>query len=431
MAVKNAVVLSRGQFRSGHAKTAHGLILHGKKYRVVAVIDETCAGHDAGELMGIGHRGIPVVAGLDKVPGIGYRVSGIGDRVTTDDEDKRLDRSPISGTRYPIPETRYPIPETRDPIPETRNPIPNTLIIGVAPAGGHLPARWRKDIRDAIERGMDIVSGLHDFLVDDPELAALARKMGVKIWDVRRPPEKPVLFKGLPSPVPVVLICGTDAASGKRTVTAELHRAARARGIDAAYIATGQTGMMVGADAGVAIDHVPGDFMSGTVEDMVQRMVRKGHELIFVQGQASLTHPAYGPVTLGILFGARPHYVVMVHVHGRRFRPSFPDQPVNHPMDEYALVRRLSGAEAVGIALNCRGTADPASVCREYESSTGLPAVDVLKDGPGKILDSLLIRLRDDRRFHYGPGLKKAIHELRNAPAHKTASPEKRRGRSP
>jgi uncharacterized NAD-dependent epimerase/dehydratase family protein len=277
---------------------------------------------------------------------------------------------------------------------------------------------------------MDIVSGLHDLIGDDPELARMAKRMGVKIWDVRRPPEKLVLFKGLPSPVPVVLTCGTDASSGKRTVTAELHRAARALGIDAASVATGQTGMMVGTDAGVAIDHVPGDFMSGTVEDMVLRMVRKGHELIFVQGQASLTHPAYGPVTLGILFGARPHYVVMVHVHGRRFRPSFPDQPVNQPMDEYALVRLLSGAEAVGIALNCAGCADPAAVCREYESSTGLPTVDVLRDGPGKILDRLLLRLRDDRRFHHGPGLKRAIHGLGKAKMPRTGSPEKKKGRS-
>jgi len=159
-------------------------------------------------------------------------------------------------------------------------------------------------------------------------------------------------------------------------------------------------------------------------------MVRKGKELIFVQGQASLTHPAYGPVTMGILFGARPHYVVMVHVAGRKFRPSFPDQPVNEPMEEYVLVRLLSGAEAIGIALNCQRCADPAAVCREYESSTGLPTVDVLRDGPGRILDRLLLRLRDDGRFHFGPGLKKAIRGLGSAPARNKGTPGKRRGES-
>jgi uncharacterized NAD-dependent epimerase/dehydratase family protein len=361
--VRSAVVLARGQFRSGHAKTAHGLILHGRRVRIVAVIDETCAGKDAGELMGIGRKGIPVVADLSSVPGI-------------------------------------------------PTVIPDTLIIGVAPTGGHLPPAWRKDVREAIRRGMDIVSGLHDFIGDDPELARLAKRMGVGIWDVRRPPRKLVLLRGIPSPVPVVLTCGTDASVGKRTVTAELHRAARARGIDAALVATGQTGVMIGADAGAVIDHIPGDFMSGTVEDMVQRMVKRGKELIFVQGQASLTHLAYGAVTLGILFGARPHFVVMVHVPGRRHRPSFPDQPVKGPMEEFKLVHRLSCAEAVGIALNCRQCRDPASVCRAYQRSSGLPSVDVLNDGAGKILDALLLRLRDDRRFRLRPGVKRAILEL-------------------
>lgn len=361
--VKNAVVLARGQFQSGHAKTAHGLILHGRRFRIVAVIDETCAGMDAGELMGIGRKGIPVVADLSSVPG-------------------------------------------------TRHPAPGTLIIGVAPTGGHLPPAWRRDVREAIRRGMDIVSGLHDFIGDDAELAPLAKRMGVGIWDVRRPTRKLVLLRGIPSPVPVVLTCGTDASVGKRTVTTELHRAARARGIDAAFVATGQTGVMVGADAGAVIDHIPGDFMSGTVEEMVQRMVKRGKELIFVQGQASLTHLAYGAVTLGILFGARPHYVVLVHVPGRRHRPSYPDQPVHGPMEELKLVHRLSGAEAVGIALNCRRCRDPASVCRAYQRSSGLPSVDILKDGAGRILDALLLRLRDDRRFRLGTGVKRAIIEL-------------------
>jgi uncharacterized NAD-dependent epimerase/dehydratase family protein len=394
--VKNAVVLARGQFRTGHAKTAHGLILHGKKFRIVAVIDETCAGQDAGQAMGFAPMGIPIVADLSCVPGIppiipiddGSRESGAGSR------------------------KRETVRRSSSSYPAARPPSPCTLIVGVAPAGGRMPPKWRRDIREAICRRLDIVSGLHDFIGDDTALADIAAKMGVRIWDVRRPPEKLVLFKGLPSPVPVVLTCGTDASSGKRTVTAELHRAARERGIDAAFVATGQTGIMVGADVGTVIDHLPGDFMSGMVEDMVQKMVRKGKELIFVQGQASLTHPAYGPVTLGILFGARPHYVVMVHVAGRDFRPGFPDQPVNPPTEELGLVSRFSDANAVGLAINCQKCADPAAVCREYERSTGLLTVDVLKDGPKRILDSLLLRLRDDRRFHFGPGLKNAINEL-------------------
>ena len=359
--MKRAVVLARGQFRTGHAKTAHGLILHGRRFRIVAVIDETCAGRDAGEVMGIGHRGIPVLSSLSEVKA-------------------RAD----------------------------------ALIIGVAPTGGRLPPAWRKDIRAAIRRGMDIVSGLHDFLGDDAAFARLAKEKGVRIWDVRRPPEKLLLAQGRRWPVPVVLVAGTDCAVGKRTVTIELHRGARRRGLDAAFVATGQTGIMVGPDAGVAIDHVIGDFMSGAVEEMIAGVIARGKELIFVQGQASLTHLAYGPVSLGILYGAGPHFVVLVHEPGRRVRPSFPDQPVLPPLAEAALVKLLSGAEPVGISLNCARCGRRArAIARECERRSGLPVADVLAEGPGRILDSLLLRLAADRRFRRGPGLKKAIRELR------------------
>jgi uncharacterized NAD-dependent epimerase/dehydratase family protein len=373
--VKTAVVWARGQFRTNHAKTAHGLILHGRRYRIVAVIDETCSGLDAGDVMGIGNRGIPIVSGFADL----------------DTLRRRRNKSPC-----------------------TLYPAPCTLIIGVAPTGGRLPPAWRQDIREAIRRGMDIVSGLHDFLGDDPGLSRLAKSKGVRITDVRRPPEKLSLAQGRDWPVPVVLTCGTDCAVGKRTVTIELHRGARKRGIDAAFVATGQTGVLVGADAGAVIDHVPGDFMSGAVEAMIDRMVRRGKELIFVQGQASLTHHAYGPVTLGILFGSRPHYIVLVHEPGRKFRPSFPDQPVPEPMVEAALVRRLSGAVPAGLSLNCAACGERAgAVLRGYERRTGLPAVDVLQDGPDRLIDALLERFAADRRFRCGPGLRRAIRALK------------------
>jgi len=262
---------------------------------------------------------------------------------------------------------------------------------------------------------MDIVSGLHDFLGDDPALSRLARERGVRIIDVRRPPAKLELAQGREWPVTVVLTLGTDCAVGKRTVTIELARCARERGIDAAFVATGQTGVLVGADAGAVIDHIPGDFMSGEVERMVERMVAAGKELVFVQGQASLSHHAYGPVTLGILYGARPHYTVIVHEPGRDWRPSFPDQPVPGPNAEAALAKRLTGAEPVGLALNCSASGGRAgAVIREHERRTGLPAVDVLRDGPGRLLDALLERLASDRRFKYGPGLRRAIVALGN-----------------
>jgi len=364
-AVKNAVVLARGQFRTRHAKTAHGLILHGRRFNVTAVIDETCAGQDAGEIMGVGNRNIPVVRSLG---------------ILLADKKRR----------------------------------PDVLIIGVAPTGGRLPSAWKRDIRKAIESGLDIVSGLHDFISDEPELAALAEKHKVKIVDVRRPPGKLGLAGYWRSPVPVVLTCGTDCNVGKRTVTIELVRSALARGIDAAYVATGQTGMMVGSDTGTVIDHVPGDFMSGAVEGMVREMVeKKGKELVFVQGQASLTHLAYAPVTLGILYGSRPHYIIMVHDPERTFRPSFPEQRVPEPTEEATLVAVLSGALPVGIALNTRNVNDWKAVCHKCEETNRLPTVDVMRQGADRLLDSILIRIDGNRKLRKGPGLRNAIAKLR------------------
>jgi uncharacterized NAD-dependent epimerase/dehydratase family protein len=364
-AVKNAVVLARGQFRTRHAKTAHGLILHGRRFRVIAVIDETCAGKDAGELMGIGNRSIPVVRSLGPLLADGKR-------------------------------------------------RPEVLIIGVAPTGGRLPPAWKRDIRKAIEGGLDIVSGLHDFISEQPELAALAKKHRVRIVDVRRPPEKLGLAGYWRSPVPVVLTCGTDCNVGKRTVTIELTRAARARGIDAAYVATGQTGVMVGSDIGTVIDHVPGDFMSGAVEGMIREMVeKKGKELIFVQGQASLTHLAYAPVTLGILYGSRPHCIVMVHDPERTFRPGFPEQRVLEPSEEATLVAVLSGALPTGIALNTQKVKDWKAACRRFEETSCLPTVDVMRQGADRLLDAILGKIDMNGKLRKGPGLRKAIAGLK------------------
>lgn len=414
--VKTAVVLARGQFCTDHAKTAHGLILHGRRYRIVAVIDETCSGRDAGQAMGIGHRGIPIVSGFADLDGLLNR-RGRLPRTVDEPSSFRPDKTcRSSAAQHPAPQrTGRASTLGLEDRPRAGLLRPRTLIIGVAPTGGRLPPAWRQDIREAIRRGMDIVSGLHDFLGDDPVLSRLARKKGVRITDVRRPPDRLRLARGHGWPVPVVLTSGTDCAVGKRTVTIELHRGARKRGIDAAFVATGQTGILVGSDAGVVIDHVPGDFMSGAVEKMIDEMVRRGKELIFVQGQASLTHLAYGPVTMGILYGARPHYTVMVHEPGRKVRPSFPDQPVLEPMAEAALVRTLSGAEPVGISLNCARCGDRAGgIIQAYERRTGLAVVDVLRDGPDRLLDALLGRLRQDRRFKYGKGLRKAISDYGN-----------------
>lgn len=329
-----AVILARGAFKSTAAKTAHGLIRHGTRFDIVAVIDETCSGEDAGAYLGIAHP-IPVV-----------------DRVT---------------------------------------PGPRVLIIGVAPAGGRLPPAWRQDILEGIRLGMTIVSGLHDFLGDDPEFAAAARERQIHIWDVRRPPaDLPVARRERAPGVPVVLTVGTDAAVGKRTAALELVQSARRRGLRVGFVATGQTGIMIGCDAGVVIDRVPGDFISGVVERMVLDVADSGVDLVVVEGQGSLSHHAYGAVTAGLVLGANPSHLIMVHEAGRTTRPSFPGAPVPGPLEELALLRAVTPAPLVGIALNCRLAPDWNGAIAACEAETGLVTRDVLRQSADDLLGAVL-----------------------------------------
>ena len=335
--VKTATILVRGYFNHTRAKTAHGLIRHGKKYKIVSVVDETLAGRDAGEVMGLGNMEIPIMGELD-----------------TNAE---------------------------------------VLIIGVAPPGGKLPPAWREDIIEAIKSGMDIVSGLHEFISDDPELVALAQEYGVKVDDVRKPPNDLDITKHIKPTIPVVLVSGTDAACGKRTTAIELYNTALARGINAGFIATGQTGIMIGCDAGIAVDRLPADFVAGAVEKMVQDVIEQGKELIFVEGQGSILHYAYSSSTIGILHGAWPKHIILAHPALRTHRSSNKSIPLPEPKDEITALELLAPeAKVIGLALNCKGREDHQELCREYEERTGLPTVDVIADkaGAGKLLDTIL-----------------------------------------
>src|SRR6185503_6482340 len=193
---------------------------------------------------------------------------------------------------------------------------PNTLLIGIAPTGGKLPDSWRRTILAAIEAGLDVHSGLHTFLGDDPEFAAAARLRGTEIVDYRRPPERKETAVGRPhSPGKrVILTVGTDCAIGKMSVALELRKAALKAGDKAAFVPTGQTGMMIDG-WGVAVDRVISDFVQGTVEWMLEEAEGRG-DWIIVEGQGSLDHPAYSSVTLGLIHGATPHAMVMVHKPG-------------------------------------------------------------------------------------------------------------------
>lgn len=271
---------------------------------------------------------------------------------------------------------------------------PDTLVIGIAPQGGQLPEAWRPILRGAIEAGLTVISGLHVFLADDPELREAARRSGVSLVDLRRPPiEQPIAhLRARETKARRVLTVGTDCNVGKMVAALELTAAARRRGHSARFLATGQTGMLI-AGGGVTLDRIPGDFMAGFVEKLV--LEAEEAELLFVEGQGCLLHPAYSGVTLALLHGSLPDAMILVH-HAGRTRIRNQDAAIP-PLADW--VRRYEDALAplhpsrvVGIAVNPYGLTpeQAADVIHTAEAETGLPAVDVVADGADRLLDALI-----------------------------------------
>src|SRR5579885_1600166 len=207
------------------------------------------------------------------------------------------------------------IPVVRD-INEALVLQPDTLLIGIAPMGGALPAAWRWQLLKAIDAGLDIISGLHFFLSEDEELRAAAEKRGVTIWDVRRPPATNRVAQFTPHRPGshTILLVGSDCAVGKMTAALELDREAQKRGLSSAFVATGQTGIMI-AGNGLPVDRIISDFVAGMVEEMVLHFASR-YDWVFVEGQGALNHPGYSPVTLGLLHGALPDAMIFCHKAG-------------------------------------------------------------------------------------------------------------------
>jgi uncharacterized NAD-dependent epimerase/dehydratase family protein len=279
---------------------------------------------------------------------------------------------------------------------------PTTALVGVAVAGGRLPPVWRGILRDAIEAGLDVEAGMHEFLADDPELDALAREHGVELRDYRRPPADLSVPTGanLQHGASVVLTVGSDCAVGKKTVAVELDRAARARGVRSVFVPTGQTGIMI-AGWGIAVDAVVSDFLAGAGERLVVEGAARG-DLLFVEGQGSIVHPQFSGVTLGLYHGTAPHALVLVHRAGDSEIEGVPGHPIPPLPVLVDLYERLAlpvrPAPVVAIALNTGRL--PEDEAREAvaaaASETGLPADDPVRFGSDRLLDSVLERLPSD-----------------------------------
>ncbi|MFB6093912.1 MAG: DUF1611 domain-containing protein [Halanaeroarchaeum sp.] len=283
------------------------------------------------------------------------------------------------------------------PIVEGMADVPGSvdaLVIGIAPIGGGFDDSWRPDVRAAIEGGADVISGLHYFLSQDEEFAALADEHDVALWDVRQPDEDLTVASGTARDVSadVVLTVGTDCSTGKMTAAVEMARAAEDRGIDAAFVPTGQTGIMI-ENWGHPIDRVVSDFAAGAVEDMVLEAA-EDHDLLFVEGQGSIAHPAYSPVTLAILHGAMPNRLVLAHTVGREAIHGYEDFPLpdlETYVDLYEDVAAPVNETAVAAGVLDTSALESAEAAREaveaYAAAIGAPATDPIRFGVEEILE--------------------------------------------
>ena len=322
------------------AKTAVGVLRYGH-HDVVAVLDRTLAGTTVGDHIPDIGSDVPIVEGVADAPAF------------------------------------------------------DALLIGIAPIGGGFDESWRPDVRTAIERGADVVSGLHYFLTEDEEFAELASEYGSELFDVRDPPDDLTVAEGIVRDldVEVILTVGTDCSTGKMTTTLELVEAARDRGLDAGFVPTGQTGIMIDG-GGIAIDRTISDFTAGAVERMIRERA-DDHEYLFVEGQGSIVHPAYSAVTCGILHGAQPDQLVLCHEAGREVIHGYESFPIPEPSSVAELytdlAKPVAPTELLGGALNTAALDVPGSkrALQEYESAIGAPAVDPVRDGAETLIEKL------------------------------------------
>jgi uncharacterized NAD-dependent epimerase/dehydratase family protein len=352
----NAIVYCQGSFGSTYGKTAHGLVRRTSRYRILSVVDAEHAGQDAGELLDGKENGIPVYP-------------TVSDAVAASKRESRADTGPTY------------------------------LVIGLAPDGGRLPADAREEVKLAVQLGLNVDSGLHDFLSEDPELAALANRRGVRLRDVRKPPERKSLhfFTGKIEEVDSlkVALLGTDSSVGKRTTAWLLLDALTAAGCSTELVGTGQTAWMQGARYSIVLDSLVNDFVAGEIEHAIWSAWHEARpDVIVIEGQGSLMNPAY-PGGHEILAAGRPDVVVLQHAPGRKEYDGFPGYPL-HPLTlQISVIEMLSGKPVIAIALNHENLseAETEAAVAGTEQETGLPTCAPLRTGLARIVEALWPRL--------------------------------------
>lgn len=270
----------------------------------------------------------------------------------------------------------------------------NTLMIGIAPSGGRIPPAWKAIILDALNQGMDVVSGLHEFISSDPAFVAAAAKSGATISDVRKNDEHEVAHRlNIREECLRIHTVGQDCCVGKMLAAIELTNAMKARGHDAKFVASGQTGIMIEGD-GVPIDCVVADFVNGAIEKQI--LAHQHHDMLFIEGQGSLAHPKYSAVTMGLLHGCAPHGMVMCYeaarpaTHGMEYVPL---TPLAKLVEVYEMMANLMGpSKVIGVAMNSRRLNDEqAEEEREkVRAELGMPVCDVIRHGSDDLVEAIL-----------------------------------------
>ncbi len=345
----NALILTDGHLDEGAAKTTHGLLRHSEKYNIVGIIDSEFVGKKPDEI-------IPGAQRVNIYP----------------DLDSALEENEAE-----------------------------KLIVGVATVGGYLPENFKEHIKDAIKNGLDIISGLHHFLSEDEEFVELAEEYGIDLYDIRKSPPLDELhyFSDRKKDIEALTIpfLGTDSSVGKRTALLEVYEAMKDRDLDVEWIATGQTGLLQGSEYGIPLDSIKGDYMVGELENQIWRAWKeKKPDYILIEGQGSISHPAYVCGSRAVLAASQPDAVILQHAPKRKYR-HYQSENIQWPMpsveDEIHLIRSFSGADVIAITINPEEMSEEEKkeYILKYEQRFNVPSADALQD-PEKIAKRIEIQ---------------------------------------
>jgi uncharacterized NAD-dependent epimerase/dehydratase family protein len=344
-----ALVYCQGAFNTPNGKTAHGLVRFTERYDVLGVIDSNYAGQDAGQVLDGKPSGIPVFKDLKSA------VQAVGK--------------------------------------------PAYFVIGLAPDGGRLPKDAWSTVLEAANAGMNIDSGLHDFMANNTELMQIAKKNRISVRDIRKTPERDDLhfFTGKIEEVDCLklAVLGSDSAIGKRTTAWIIVHGLRNAGLKAEMIGTGQTAWMQGAKYSFVMDSLINDFVSGEIEHAVHEAWKNEHpDVVIIEGQGSLMNPAY-PGGFEILAAGRPDFVVLQHAPRRLEYDGFPGYPLHPLKKQIEAIEMISGVKVVAITLNHEDMEvhEIRRECEIIQAETGLLCIDALYEGPDRLINLIKTHL--------------------------------------